>query len=239
MNLENLKIHSKPILEVNKEDILPIDTQEVRDIQEVPNIDNYEIDIYTLSGCGWCKKTKAILNDGNAHYNEFQLDDKIINDKMDIVLNDNGTAEDHVKVLQIFSFVYNNPELVDSIDTLYKGGKVEDIQNQETVNFVLQYFLDNPDLLPAWQSYLEAKDNHTETVRDPFTALVKEYHTGEYVPQMLVSWKTADGQYSAKEYFGGYGELSECVQDHGDLEHCFYSFSQEQHKVADLNVIGG
>lgn len=228
MSSENLKIHSKPIPDITAEDSLLTNNQGVLNLQEVPSIDNYDIDIYTLSYCGWCKKTKAILDGDNAHYNEFQLDDKITNDKMEVILNNTGTTEDHAKVLQIFSFVYNNPELVESIDTLYNGGKVEDIKNQETVDFVLQYFLDNPDLLPAWESYLIAKDEHQETVRDQFTALVEEYHTGEYVPQMLVNG----------EYFGGYGELSSCVDKYTDLEHCFYNFTRE-HTNNDLNIIAG
>ena len=191
--------------------------------QIIPSLDSYDVEVYTLSYCGWCIKVKDILNQTGVHYVEHQLDDKNIFVKTEELLNDSKTSESHEEILYIFDSLYKNPNILDNLDIIMNGGELDNEDDLETAIGVGQYLMDHEEILPVLDYFLDAKKEHDTTVQN-FVKFIEENHTGGFVPQISVNGN----------YFGSHAELKDCLEINGDFEHCLFDFTNKSAEIITL-----
>ena len=191
--------------------------------QIIPSLDSYDVEVYTLSYCGWCVKVKDILNQTGVHYVEHQLDDKNIFVKTEELLNESQTEENHEEILYVFDSLYKNPNILDNLEIITNGGKIDNEDDRSTSIGIGQYLTDHAEILPILDYFLDAKKEHEITVQN-FVKFIEENHTGPFVPQILVNG----------HYFGSHAELQNCLEINLDLEHCLFDFTNKPAEIITL-----
>jgi glutaredoxin len=192
-------------------------------IQIIPSLESYNIEVYTLSYCGWCNKVKAILNENDVNYVEHQLDDKSILSKTEELLYESKTEENHEEVLYVFDSLYKNPNILDNLEIITNGGKIDNEDDRSTSIGIGQYLTDHAEILPILDYFLDAKKEHEITVQN-FVKFIEENHTGSFAPQISVNG----------HYFGSHAELTNCLEANGDFEHCLFDFTNKSSEIITL-----
>jgi hypothetical protein len=182
----------------------------------IPSLDSYNVEIFTLSYCGWCNKVKEILNNADLEYTEYMLDDKSLFLTVEELLNNSGTTESHEDVYYVFDSLFKNPSILENLDIIMNGGTIDNEEDFELAMGIGQYLLDHEEILPILDFYIDGATEKDAVVKK-FVDFIETNQTGGFVPQISVDGK----------YFGSHSELASCIEQNGDLEHCLFDFTNK------------
>jgi glutaredoxin len=203
----------------------------------------YKVEVYTASYCGWCSKTKEILKENGIIYDEKLLDDGAFLQKNShykdvLTLTQNEKLNEfNMKITQLYFDPANKAE-ENSIHTFFADAiaknnedflsvikNIEISEENSIFNEVADYLSNHLNLVEVYNDFynfkVEVINNQNE-----FFAHMEKGEINMTIPQIFVNGEIFPNIYNPEvdQSIGTYGQLNNCVEIYGDVNSCFLEF---------------
>lgn len=212
----------------------------------------YDVEIFTASYCGWCAKTKEVLKNGGMMFDEKPLDDGAF-------LQNYGFYKDYLTISQyeklnefnseitnLYLSIKDNPDNTMLIDNFFHeiiGKNDEDFfsiiknieysEENQVVNKLADYLSENKSLVIVYNDFFNFKNLILEN-QSEFFAHVDNGEISVTIPQIFINGEVFPHLYdSASSDLGTYGELNRCIEFYGDVNSCLYDFAYNREQFME------
>ncbi len=191
----------------------------------------YNVDLFTLSYCGWCKELKKVLSADGVEYNEKQLDDGAILNEIgdEITVNQFNMLD---KFYGQFINAYNSGdeailrianELYNQSNETFLSILEDNGENNVAIKEVYDYLSNNQNMIDIYNRFYNAEVNMVRN-QDEFGKLIADGKVSATVPQVLINGEvfphnSSDGDFSV------FNELTKCISIYGNSDKCFFEFA--------------
>ena len=204
----------------------------------------YNVELFTLSHCRYCKEVKEILTQDGVSYTEKQLDDMaMIFEIGDSITMNQFNVLDGFYGRFVNAYNYENVDgamshLADSLLNKSDDEFVSIIRENSDVNQVIKdidiYLSDNPNLINIYNKFYNSEvvvfQNQTE-----FGKLIEGGKVSASVPQILINGEIFPHESSDGDFSTLY-ELKKCIDAYGDSDACFFEFANNRDEF-DIETI--